>query len=215
MSDNIENQTRALAALFQCCAQIQRIASTGFMDEHAVAAVIRAVCVTDPQTIDDIYSVDSLRNGYAQLTTSLSREAMKDGDCIEITKTALKVMELELTIERNGRIFEELGNKIDALTNLILSKDPTFPDGDPAVVLKREYLEEYASLYQSLISPNFSKLMICGQEECLRIVENQQRIRALLLAAIRACVLWHQTGGKRLTLIFHRKAIVSCAQSHA
>lgn len=215
MSDNIDNQTRALAALFQCCAQIQRIASTGFMDEHATSAVIRAVAVTDPKTLDDIYTKDALKNGYNQVISSFGRDGVKDADIIEITKTALKVMELELTIERNQKIFSELGDKIDAMTNLILSKDSNFLEGDPAVVLKREYLEEYASLYQSLISPNFSKLMICGQEECLRVIENQQRIRALLLAAIRATVLWRQLGGKRLTLIFHRKRIVECAHYYA
>jgi high frequency lysogenization protein len=35
-------------------------------------------------------------------------------------------------------------------------------------------------------------------------------IRALLLAAMRAAVLWRQRGGNRLRLIFQRKHMLEC-----
>ena len=34
---DIKSETIALGALFQCCTQIQRIASTGYYDEKAVS----------------------------------------------------------------------------------------------------------------------------------------------------------------------------------
>ena len=55
----------------------------------------------------------------------------------------------------------------------------------------------FADLYSSIISPNFPKLIIFGEEEYLQRIDNQELIRALLLAAIRAIVLWRQVGGRR------------------
>ena len=52
---NIKDETLALAALFQSCTQIQRVARSGYVDQHAAAAVLRGIIVTNPQTCEDIY----------------------------------------------------------------------------------------------------------------------------------------------------------------
>ena len=41
---------------------------------------------------------------------------------------------------------------------------------------------------------------------------NQNRIRALLLAGVRAAILWRQSGGSRLTLLLRRKALLAEGQ---
>jgi high frequency lysogenization protein len=41
--------------------------------------------------------------------------------------------------------------------------------------------------------------------------DNQNLIRALLLAAIRAAVLWRQCGGRRLSLFLRRSALLEAA----
>ena len=46
---NIFNETLSLAALFQSCAHIQRIARTGQGDESAMAPVIRGLIITNPK----------------------------------------------------------------------------------------------------------------------------------------------------------------------
>ena len=48
----------------------------------------------------------------------------------------------------------------------------------------------------------------------LRDTDNQERIRALLLAGIRAVILWRQVGGRRRYLIFRRKEILKYARMH-
>jgi high frequency lysogenization protein len=37
-------------------------------------------------------------------------------------------------------------------------------------------------------------------------------VRALLLAGMRAAVLWHQCGGSRLKLIIQRRPLLECAK---
>lgn len=216
----IEHETRALAALYQCCSQIIRIANTGFWDDHAAAAMIRAIGVTDPRTVDDIYSVDQLKTGYEFTAKILSMNGIAsiasngDNDAVAILTLANKTMALAAQLTSRDKVYNELGSRIDTFHNRMVSEIPGFMDGDIQMVLRQDVLRECASIYQSLISPNFPRLMIPGQESCLRESDVQDKIRAMLLAAVRAYVLWEQLGASRLLLWFHRGRIVQCAQSH-
>ena len=49
--------------------------------------------------------------------------------------------------------------------------------------------------------------MVNGEHMHLMRSENTHRIRALLLAGVRAAILWRQSGGSWFTLIFRRKAM--------
>lgn len=213
---DIKGETLALAALFQCCAQISRVANTGFWDEHAAACVIRGLLVTDPKTCEDIYAPGKLMTGFKQLADSLDKSmGAKSAETIAITQNALKIIALEISIERNEEIFNRMSSEIDRIKANILASNKDYMDKGPEVILDPNFLSDFSSLYQSLISPNFQKLIIYGEEQYLRQSENQDRIRALLLSGIRAVVLWRQLGGRRRFLFFRRKAIVECAQKGA
>ena len=215
MSD-IAHETLALAALFQACTQIQRVARTGYVDPHAAAAVIRGLIITNPKTCEDIYAPNQLLVGFRQLSSSFSPQGGdKSAQTIEITKNAFKLIGLELTIEKNATVFAKFGDDIDKARNSVLERYPDYESGRPEVVLSQDCLHDFSELYQSLISPNFPRLMIYGEEEYLSRSENQEMIRSLLLAGIRACVLWRQLGGRRRFLIFRRKAIVQYARNAA
>ncbi len=211
---DLRSETIALAALFQACNQIQKIARTGYADSHASAAIIRALIITDAKTIDDIYDPQKLVVGLKQLVTSFTAiSSDKQESTIEVTKNAFKLIALEQAIEKNAQIFNRLGQNIDSLRLSILSKYSDYEDGNVDTVLKEDCIKDYADLYQSLISPNFPKLIIYGEEQYLRISENQDQIRALLLAAIRAVVLWRQVGGRRRFFVFRRKSIIANAKT--
>lgn len=211
---DLRSETIALAALFQACNQIQKIARTGYADSHASAAIIRALIITDAKTIDDIYDPQKLVVGLKQLVTSFTAiSSDKQESTIEVTKNAFKLIALEQAIEKNAQIFNRLGQNIDSLRLSILSKYSDYEYGNVDTVLKEDCIKDYANLYQSLISPNFPKLIIYGEEQYLRISENQDQIRALLLAAIRAVVLWRQVGGRRRFFVFRRKSIIANAKT--
>lgn len=213
---DIKAETIALAALFQACQQIQRVAYTGYMDDHAAACLLKALIVTDPQTVEDIYNPGQLLTGFKQLIESFGSSASdKTSQTIEITRNALKVISLEANIERNSKVYNRMGSEIDRLKEVMIQDNPDFMSAEPSTVLTPENLKEFSSIYQSLISPNFDKLIIYGEERFLRESENQEKIRSLLLAAIRAVVLWRQVGGRRRFLIFRRKAILACARKGA
>lgn len=213
---DIENETLALAALFQACMQIQRVAKTGYIDAQATAPVIRALIITNPKTCDDIYNKGSLLMGYRQILSSFGTPTnQRTEEAIEITALAFKLITLENNIENSSVHFEKLSSDIDMARGRILFLKDNYENASADEIVDKDIIKEFASIYQSIISPNFPKLIIYGEESYLRVEENQTMIRALLLAAIRAIVLWRQVGGRRRYLIFRRKAIIECARSVA
>jgi high frequency lysogenization protein len=54
--------------------------------------------------------------------------------------------------------------------------------------------------------------MVNGEHVHLTRKENADRIRALLLAGLRAAVLWRQSGGGRLLMLLRYKKLIAEAQ---
>lgn len=70
-----------------------------------------------------------------------------------------------------------------------------------------------SGLYQQTVSRLVPKIMVGGEQVYLRQTRNTDRIRALLLAGLRATVLWRQCGGDRWKLFFLRRRILDAAQA--
>jgi high frequency lysogenization protein len=67
-------------------------------------------------------------------------------------------------------------------------------------------------LYQGCISSLSPRIIVRGEQNYLRNDDNAARIRALLLAGIRAAVLWQQLGGSKWNLFWSRKKYVGIAK---
>jgi len=65
-----------------------------------------------------------------------------------------------------------------------------------------------ADLYGETISTMKPRIIVRGKSEHLRQPANTQRVRALLLAGLRAAHLWHSHGGGHMTLLIRRKALL-------
>jgi high frequency lysogenization protein len=55
--------------------------------------------------------------------------------------------------------------------------------------------------------------MVSGENSYLESPDMANKVRALLLAGIRAAVLWRQCGGSRWQLLFKRRAIIKAAET--
>jgi high frequency lysogenization protein len=51
-----------------------------------------------------------------------------------------------------------------------------------------------------------------GSHRVLHARENMDKVRALLLAGVRAAVLWKQVGGSRIQILFSRTKIKAAAE---
>ena len=213
MASDIFSETLALAALFQSAAQIQRVAREGQVDEASIAPLMRALVITNPNKIQDIYDPKRLTPGLNQLLTSLYPKEAAMPKNSEIIKLAFSTMSLEASIEKQDLIFDKLEIEVDFLRKEVLELHPDYENANDQVLLDYEVIQKYSRIYSNLISPNFPKLIIYGEEAFLRRTEFQEMIRALLLSGIRACLLWQQVGGKRYTLMVRYRDIINCARS--
>ncbi|MCG6968807.1 MAG: lysogenization regulator HflD, partial [Gammaproteobacteria bacterium] len=69
-----------------------------------------------------------------------------------------------------------------------------------------------ADVYSETISTLRPRVMVNGEHNHLSNPDNANKIRALLLAAIRSAVLWDQCGGSRWQIMFNRKAFITEAE---
>lgn len=212
MANNIYSETLALAALFQSAAQIQRVARTGSVDEHTIAPLMRALVITDPDAIEDIYDPKRLESGLNQLLTSLYPKEAAQPKNAELIKIAFSILGLVSNLEKQDMIYSQLDREVDSLRSNVLLMHPDYETEEDNILMDYDVIKLYSGIYSGLISPNFPKLIIYGEESYLSRSEFQLMIRALLLSGIRASMLWHQMGGKRYSLMFHYKNIIECAR---
>lgn len=212
MSTNTYAETIALAGVFQSAAQIQTVARFGKVDESAIAPLMRALVITNPNTVEDIYNPSTMIPGLTQLLTSLYPKEAAQPKNAELIKIAFSIMSLETNLERQSMVLKQLDSEVDKLRDQVLAMHPNYETAENNVLVDYDVIKLYSGIYSGLISPNFPKLIIYGEESYLSRSEFQLMIRALLLSGIRASMLWHQMGGKRYSLMFHYKNIIECAR---
>ena len=70
-----------------------------------------------------------------------------------------------------------------------------------------------AAIYSDVISPLGTKIHVLGMQDYLVRPDIQQKIRATLLAGVRAGILWQQVGGTRWQFLFSRKKLLNQMKS--
>jgi high frequency lysogenization protein len=198
-SDNtvIRNRCIALAGIFQAARLVQQTSRAEKRDAAATRACIHSLFVTDPQIVSDVYGTTAdLQVGLQILQQQLSSNTAKRD--LELTGYVITLMHLQRKLSRRDDLMGAISEGIDRLT-----PDSTEADSDEV-----ELIAGLADLYKSTVSTLSPRLMVKGDENVLGNSSSQNMIRSLLLAAIRATVLWSQCGGSRIKLIFQRKAMI-------
>ncbi|MGS2721309.1 high frequency lysogenization protein HflD [Paraglaciecola aestuariivivens] len=191
----------ALAGICQAAALVKRIARTNDFDAQALQASVNSIAITDPEHTEQVFgSLANLKLGYQTILAQLDNQ-IPDKD-VEITRYVANLMAIERKISANKKIMAALGQRIGNIqrqqAQLNLSES--------------QMLANLASIYSDIVSPIGRKIQVAGNPSVLKQADNQNRVRAVLLAGIRAAVLWRQLGGKRRHILFSRQQIIDCAQ---
>lgn len=198
---SLHGQTLALAGLYQAARLVQQTAHGRIRDAAATRTSIGSIFMTSPASVDDVY--DGLATGLALLREQLGND--NSGRDPELTGYVITVMHLERKLSRQPALLEMIARGIDALRN-----DETYgPEPTP------EIIAALAEIYTDTISTLTPRIMVQGEPAILDSAESRDMIRALLLAGMRAAVLWRQCGGGRIRLLFGRKALLQHAQTLA
>lgn len=194
MPNSDRDRTIALTGLFQAVGLVRDIARDGQCDRTDFTTCIESLFKVDAQDSEDVYGgLSRLRNGLQLLDRQLTQSQDP-----ELTRYVVTLMVLERKLTRQPRLFQALTEGIDTAQQR-LKHFPAIHDNIVAGL---------ADLYADTISTLKPRIMVNGHYQHLSHTDNANRIRALLLAGIRAAVLWHQNGGGRLKLLFGRKRLL-------
>jgi len=192
-----KNQVIALAGLYQSLALVQLVAWQGDTTHSCLIPSIESALKVDVDTFIDVYgSIDNLYLGLQTLKETL--EKRHDRQVVERTRYAISLMYLENKLQANSRTMSLVAGQIAHISELYHAIDESLP----------EITSDLGELYRTHISPLGPKIIVEGDSSYLKTAQHANLIRALLLAGIRAAVLWRQAHGKRLALLFGRRSIL-------
>ncbi|MGB1297972.1 MAG: high frequency lysogenization protein HflD [Psychrobium sp.] len=198
---SIDNQVLAFAAIAQCAKMANDVARRGVIDSDQWHVCVASLVCTDPESVMDIYEpVSDLAAGLDTVVKQLSDSG--EGRSIEVTKYIAGIISLSRKLIRNDNALAMMSQRIDQVKRQLHH----FTINDEAVI------SNFASIYSDIVSPLGGKIHVAGTPTHLQQPLNQKKIRTLLLAGVRAAILWQQVGGKRRHLFFSRKSYVKSAK---
>jgi high frequency lysogenization protein len=184
----------ALAAVFESAVLVDKLARTGQISEPDLACMLGSLLVRDPQNTLDVYGGDdlNLRDGYRALVSSLERDPASLQR--EPLRYALALLALERQLSKRDDMLQVMGNRLDQIQQQVEHFGP----------IHENVVASCGSLYQDTISTFRQRIQVQGDMRHLQQPSNASKIRALLLAGIRAARLWRQLGGHRWQLVLSR-----------
>lgn len=193
MSDRDRDRLIALAGLYQATLLVAQTARTGVVDNAPFSATIESVFALDADTVADIYGgVPGIALGLAELERSLRAPPGRSREALQY---AVAVLHLERRLSHSP---ERLAALREDLEQAAVARDPF--GATHANVLAR-----LAEVYTTHIATLGPRVMVKGEPGLLAQDAVVNRIRALLLAAVRAAVLWRQVGGSRIGVLLYRR----------
>ena len=189
----------ALAGVFQAVSLVRDLARTGECDGEAMEASLASVFKLESDSAADVFGGNAgVRRGLRVLI-----EQVEGGDRdLPLFHMLVNVLKLERSLSRNAEINRRLGEALEGMQRQLQH----FPVTHPTIVAR------LADIYSAPLSSLKPRITVVGNPLYLQQPAQAQRVRALLLAATRAAVLWHQLGGRRRHLLFRPQREVMIAR---
>lgn len=202
MAHDNQDRVTALAGVYQAVACVMRIARTGSADTAAMEPCIYSLFEVDAPDVPAVYGPPgALANGARQIIAQLTGRPERD---MELTRYVIGVMKLERT----------LSGRRDLLARISAGIDAARPKREHFALIHPNLLAHFADIYSDTISHLEPRILVRGEPMHLQNPDNQNRIRALLLAAIRSAMLWRQVGGNRLGLVLGQRRLLQDARQY-
>ena len=197
---DISKITYAFAAMVESLYQITLISHNGAINKGTVDQLLKGVLKTESMLSTNIYPLASLKNGLTYFTDkSLGEQALK-----EINYYIPNVFRLAAVYLGHRQERDDLEKQIGRIKELLSNQE------NKSLFVARHLADWYST---EISKPDIFALQIFGSKEHLVKDVNLIYIRALLVSALRACILWKQLGGNQMNFVFNRsKMIISARQ---
>lgn len=204
MEHTLQERIIALSGLFLATSQVDRIARSGEVDEQQFETSIRSLLITDPQQTMDVYgTINELRPGIEAFIQQFgAKKSAKMPIHHEIMRYAISLIVLQKKLVKDPEKMDLLMKGISDVQRQVDHFSLTHPN----------VISRLAQIYRDTVSTIPPKIIVNGKEGYLQQTENSERVRSLLLAGMRAVVLWRQCGGSRWHFLLGRQKYVSAAE---
>lgn len=199
--NQLENQTLALAGMFQAAVLIDELAVSGNCDGAAFDGSFDSLFTFDADSTEAVFGqVTCLHSGFRALTDYLGGETR--GSSRNIAYYVLSMMKLATRILSDPALSEQLFDGLQEIERR----------GGEFELPRSSIISKIDGLYQDTISQLEPRILVRGEQNHLLNNDTAARIRSLLLAGIRSAVLWRQLGGSKWKLFLGRKRYVASAR---
>ena len=198
---NIDEQTIALAGLYQSCYVVSNIAWKGEYNEQDFLPLINSILQIDSIIVKDIYiDIDNIKSGFIYLKKQIigdiftrSSETRRYIESLKILSNHLMGDQKTVTLMQN--LLKELKENTDSLTT-------------------DEKAEKLSEIYQKTLSKFEPRIIVNGENKYLTDPIQASRIRTALFAGVRATLLWEQLGGSKWKLFLFKSSFSKTIDSY-
>lgn len=192
MTDPVmKDRVTALAAVFQAAALVDDIATTGVAPAREFATSINSLFALDAAEVSDIFPADAaLATGREQLRAVLQRRA--GADSANRVSYVMAMLHLAGLLRSQQNLQDKVRSRLLQLRDDSRALDDRTTD---------DLVAKIAALYVDTFGTLRFRVQVKGEPRQLQVPEVAARIRATLLAGIRAAHLWHHLGGRRWHLL--------------
>jgi high frequency lysogenization protein len=194
-----EARVIAFAGVLQACRLVHDLATRGRADATAAETSLSSIFRIDADDAADVFGgIGGLRLGFETLIAQIDGNERN----LPVTRLALGVLRLQRQLMRQPRMTAALREGIESAQRQV----DHFGFNHPTVQAR------LAEIYVETLSQLRPRVIVHGNPQHLSNAQVVAQIRALLLAAVRAAVLWRQVGGSQLRLIVRRRQYAMLAR---
>jgi len=200
MSKTLTDRTLALGGIFQAVYLVDQVARRGMLPQAEFETSIGSLFEMSPASTEAVFgSRFEIKRGLQTLCEQLSGE--QDKRNIYIMRYAINLLQLERKLSKRPEMLKQIADGLDGAGHQLKHFGLTHSN----------VIARLADIYVNTISTLTPRIIVSGENNHLQNTENANKVRALLLAGIRAAVLWRQCGGNRWQLLLQRRKIIETA----
>lgn len=201
MNYSLEDRVLALAGLVQAAWLTDRAAYTGEADEAALDATLGSLFTFDAENVAGVFGGGNrVRRGLEVLNRVLDNRGKPED--LRLTRYVVALLGHAQRAGNDAQLMETVRRGLERA-----EQQKQHFDGWEGPVMA-----SLADVYVRTVGTLTPRIMINGEPVRLQNPANVDRIRALLLAGIRAAVLWRQTGGRKWQLVLSRGKLKQAAE---
>ncbi|MDT8311533.1 MAG: high frequency lysogenization protein HflD [Methylophaga sp.] len=187
-----QDRVIALSALMQTVTLVQQIADSGQVNNDDFSTMLSSLLAINATNTAEVYGgIENLRSGLLQFNQQLAKK--KSAKDVVLLRYAIALLHLERKLTKRPAMLDLISREIEQIPQQV---DYFGSISSPQVIAR------FACIYERTVSELTPRVQVYGDASFLQQPDNVNKVRALLLAGIRAAVLWRQKGGNRWQFIF-------------